>query len=125
MKEEEFFENLETEELELNENFGSEALESAELDLKAIGILRIDENVKHSWRGVKNCGDKNRINNECRRAMENWAKNKMFEYSEYRWIKYGNKSSSVRVTQRRARLSGRRSCSASTTIPCYIEFRVP
>ena len=122
MNENEFFEILETEELEMNESFSDLAQESKEMNFKSNDILRIEENVSHSWSGVTNCGHTDRIRRECAGAVERWARNKMFEYRQYRWIRYGNESSRVHITQRNPPF-GPRSCGARTSIPCYIEFR--
>lgn len=47
----------------------------------------------------------------------------MFEYQQYRYIRYGNEASRVSVSQRKDPWTGVRSCGARTSIPCYIEFR--
>jgi hypothetical protein len=122
MKEEDFFKIEKTEEFEMTEQFGQTAPESEKVTYKENDILRIENNVYHSWSGVSSCGHADRIKSECWGAVQNWAKNKIFEHSQYRYIRYGNESSRVRVLNRKPPF-GARSCSASTTIPCYIEFR--
>ena len=123
MTEEELFEILETTELENTSDFGQAMPEAEELNLDSGDILRIEEPIRHTWTGVTSCGHQDRIKNECWGRVQSWAKDKMFEYRQFRCLRYGNGSSRVKIRNRKDPWTGKRSCWAGTTIPCYIEFR--
>jgi len=86
-------------------------------------ILRIEEKVYVSWGGVTGCCAQDRIDGSCRAKLEEWAKNKMFEHRQLRWLRYGSLSAQVSCSQSRAPWpDNSRSCRGSVSLPCYIEF---
>lgn len=122
MKHEDFFTTEEEISVNIKGNL-DEVIEFKKLKLKDSDVLKIEENVNHHWRGVTSCGHADRIKNESWTKVQSWAKNKIFEYREYRYVRYGNKAHTVYVEQWKDPITGKRKCGARTTIPCFIEFR--
>ena len=121
ISEKKLFEILETNEIELNEDVdekSSDFQSSSNND-----ILRVEEDIGASWSGVSNCGNDGRISSACRRRLEEWARDKMFEYRHLKWIRFGHQwPVRARITRRRNRWTNERSCRGSATLNCYMEF---
>ena len=100
--------------------------DAAALSVNKAQVLRVEENVSANWSGVRDCGNAQQVNAEARRALESWAKDKMFQYRHLRYIRYGAGAGTGRVTQSDSGWGGGgRSCRAYITMPCYIEFFQP
>lgn len=86
-------------------------------------ILRIEENVSLGWRGVRGCGNQDRVNAEARAAMQRWVKDKLFQYRDLDLVRFGNGQGSVRCRSGGGGLGSARWCGCSGSMPCYIEFK--
>jgi hypothetical protein len=91
---------------------------------KLTDVLRIEEDVARRFSGVRGCSDSATHNSNALQALEEWAKAKIFEHRDLRYIRYSYLSGSARWTNYTS-WDGTRSCSGSVTIRCFIEFRKP
>ena len=99
--------------------------EADNLNLTDSDIVRIEENVPFHWSGVTGCNNHDRAQNEYKKTLTNWVKNKMYEHRNWRWIRYSATEAIGRCTQYRDRWTGKRSCLCRGSLKCYIEFRRP
>ena len=86
-------------------------------------VLRIEEQVGLGWRGVRGCGDQDRVNAEARAAMQRWVKDKLFQYRDLDLVRFGNGQGQVRCSSGGGDWGSARWCGCSGSMPCYIEFR--
>jgi hypothetical protein len=116
---------------EKSESFGWESDEFLDLSefLKPLDgiidqatVLRIEEIKYHGWRGVRSCGDADRVKNEVNFAMEDWAKTKIYENRHLRYIRYGHLGGSYVITNSGGGIEPRK-CSGRLELKCFIEFQ--
>jgi hypothetical protein len=93
--------------------------------LENADIVRIEEDVPFYWSGVSGCNDNTRAQNEYLKTRNEWAKNKIFEYRQWRWVKFGALSANGRCRQSQDPWTNVRKCSCSGTLKCFIEFIKP
>ena len=84
-------------------------------------VLRVEEKVGRSWSGVASCGHSDRIQAEAQAALNEWIKQKIFQYRNLRYLRAGAGEGRARWTDYNPPF-GARSCHGSLTMPCYIEF---
>ena len=86
-------------------------------------ILRIETNLYDSWGGVTSCGRISRVRGIVDREAKRWVERKMFEYKNLRWISYGWKYNTARITSGRTPFpNNERWCRGTITTPVFIEF---
>ena len=105
-------------------DFNETAPEVNSLQLRNSDIVRIEENVPFGWSGVTGCNNNERAQSEYRKTLAEWVKNKMYEYRNWRWIRYGSSEATGRCSQYDDIWTGRR-CNCRGTLKCFIEFRKP
>jgi hypothetical protein len=88
-------------------------------------VLRIEEQVRVLWRGVTSCCDQSRIDQEVKSEFKRWIEQKKSEHKDLLFLRGGAPESRVSCRASDGRPIGERSCSASTTLACYIEFLKP
>lgn len=117
----------EVENIEFKESISIKLDETAHefknLTIEKSDIVRIEESVRFSWSGVTGCNTQERADAEYSNTLNSWVKNKMFEYRNWRWVRYGTNGVSGSCSRSRDRWTGVRSCGCRGHLKCYIEFR--
>lgn len=94
-------------------------------DLVGYEIFRLTATVPHAWHGVSGCCDEQRKLDEISGRFAQWRDeqiqaNPTLAVHDARWD-----TAEVHCRKRGAVMGGTRKCSASTNIPCWIEFLKP
>jgi hypothetical protein len=90
---------------------------------KDADVLRIEEDVYASWSGVSGCCDGDTPSNNVNAAFTKWVKDKIFQYRDLRYLRYGQGGGTARCrTSSSGFPDNRRSCRGSATVKAYIEF---
>lgn len=88
-----------------------------------LDILRIEEDVYASWKGVNGCCKGETPNNNLNIAITKWVKDKIFEYRDLRYVRYGHGGGTAKCTTSSSGFpDNRRRCRGSITVKAYIEF---
>ena len=124
MNEKDFFGAVDVVEISIEE-ITDLKVDADEERLKDFEVFRIDEIVPRRWTGVSSCGTQERVNAEARAALEGWAKNKIFQYRDLRYIRYGTPGGTANSWYNGGGGFGGsgRTCTGVISLPCYIEFR--
>lgn len=86
-------------------------------------VLRIEEDVYASWSGVSGCCSGDTPNKNVNVEFTKWVKDKIFQYRDLRYIRYGHGGVTARcVTSSSGFPDNRRSCRGSAKVKAYIEF---
>ena len=100
----------------------NEAKEINSLKLEKTDILRLEENVSESFRGVRSCSKPEVHSANALVAMNRWAQAKIFEHRDLRYIRFGHLGGTA-SWMNHTDWDGKRWCSGSVTVKAYIEFR--
>ena len=87
-------------------------------------ILRIEGNATERFGGVRSCGDSDVHQAAAKRALNEWAKNQIFEHRNLKYTRFGHLGGTAQWTNY-TYWDGRRGCSGHVSIKCFIEFRKP
>lgn len=125
LKLEDLLEKIETTELthDFVANLDETSFNYKSLNLSNSDIVRIEEDVSFSWSGVTGCNSNDRAQSEYQNTLKAWVKNKLFEYRNWSWVRYGAIEANGRCSQSKDPWTGVRRCGCSGKLKCYIEFR--
>ena len=87
-------------------------------------ILRIEGIASTSWKGVRGCCDQNTVNNQAKKAIEQWVGMQILANRPLQYHKSGivGQASHAKCKYKKNKWTGERSCKGSYKQAYYIEF---
>jgi len=100
--------------------------ENDKIKINQESILRVEEQVRVFWRGVKSCCERSRITREVESEFARWVEKQKSAHKDLMFLKAHAAKSTITCRSSEGGVFDRESsCSASTTLACYIEFLRP